>query len=119
MSAADSEKMLSDLKARRYISFNSLMGSIAQLKKSISLLEDRIQKEGDNINFSVNSDVIENAMILWKASHKIYQIDELLTQFTTHQQKINEAAPVSVCDTMQTVEGGNTDCQINSTERNL
>jgi hypothetical protein len=118
MLVVDNEKLLSELKARRYISFNSLMGSIVQIKKSISLLEERIQKEGDNINFSVNSDVIENAMMLWKASHKIYQIDELITQLASHQEKINEAAPASVCDTTQTAEGGNTDCQINSTETN-
>jgi hypothetical protein len=118
MSAVDNEKLLSDLKSRRYISFNSLVTSVTQLKKIISLLEERIQKEGDNINFSVNSDVIENAMMLWKASHKIYQIDDLITQLTAHQEKINEAAPASAGDTTQTVEGGNTDCQINSTEAN-
>ncbi len=82
MSAADDVVM--KLKADRYVSFNGLMGSIAQLKKSITLLEERIQREGDNINFSVNSDVMENAMILWKASHKIYQIDELITQLTNN-----------------------------------
>jgi hypothetical protein len=99
MSHADLENMIVELRANRYINFNSLMGSIAQLKKSISLLEDRIKSEGDNINFSVNSDVIDNAMILWKSSHKIYQIDSILTQLTSTSQKSQEAAPVCVGDT--------------------
>ncbi len=99
MSHADLENIIVELRANRYISFNSLMGSIAQLKKSISLLEDRIKSEGDNINFSVNSDVIDNAMILWKSSHKIYQIDSILTQLVPTSQKSQEAVPVCAGDT--------------------
>ncbi len=116
MSAVKIDDLIRDLKADRYISFNVLMGSLAQLKKSISLLEERITREGDNINFSVNSDILENSMHLWKASHKIYQIDSTITQLTTASQKNVEAIPVCAGDTRKDDQGGNMACDLNATE---
>lgn len=116
MSLVEIDDVIRDLKADRYISFNVLMGALSQLKKSISQLEDRLQREGDSINFSINSDILENAMHLWKSSHKIYQIDSLISQLSTKTQKIVEAAPICAGDTRQDEPGGNTSCDLNATE---
>lgn len=110
------EDVVKELKADRYISFNVLMGALSQLKKSVSQLEDRLGREGDNVNFSVNSDLLENAMQLWKASHRIYQIDSTIGQLTTASQKIAEAASVCVGDTQKGEQGGNTVLDLNATE---
>lgn len=116
MSVADVDAVIKELKADRYISFNVLMGAMSQLKKNVSQLEDRIQREGDSINFSANSDLLENAMHLWKASHRIYQIDSTIAQLTHHTQKIVEAASVAAGDNKEDAQGGNTACDLNATE---
>lgn len=116
MSVVDVDAVIKELKADRYISFNVLMGAMSQLKKSVSQLEDRIQREGDSINFSVNSDILENSMHLWKASHKIYQIDNTITQLTTASQKNVEAVPVCAGDTRKDDQGGNMAHDLNATE---
>jgi hypothetical protein len=116
MSVVDVDAVIKELKADRYISFNVLMGAMSQLKKSVSQLEDRIQREGDSINFSANSDLLENAMHLWKASHRIYQIDSTIAQLTHHTQKIVEAASVAAGDNKEDAQGGNTAFDLNATE---
>ena len=116
MSVVDVDDVIKELRADRYISFNVLMGAMSQLKKSVSQLEDRIQREGDSINFSANSDLLENAMHLWKASHRIYQIDSTIAQLTHHTQKIVEAASVAAGDNKEDAQGGNTACDLNATE---
>ena len=61
--------------------------SLIDIKKKILDIETRLVKEGDTVNFSVNSDLLEDATMLWKSSHRLYQLDDLLTMLNDDSQK--------------------------------
>ena len=81
-------KIKQTLTEKRAMHYNDFTGCLKQIKKKIFEIEDRITREGDAINFSANSDFLEDATALWKASHRLYQIDELLATLQDDAQKL-------------------------------
>lgn len=92
-------KIKQGLTEKRAMYYNDFTGCLKQLKKKIIEIEDRLTHEGDTINFSVNTDLLEDATMLWKASHKIYQIDGILSQISPITQKSQEDTSVCAGDT--------------------
>lgn len=83
----DEKKIKQTLVEKRAMHYNDFMACIKQLKKKIIDIETRITKEGDAINFSANSDLLEDATMLWKSSHRLYQIDEMIELLNSDSQK--------------------------------
>jgi hypothetical protein len=102
------DKQLKTLKEKRSIQYRLFVSAMAQLKKQIAVLEDRIQREGDTINFSANSDFVDNALSIWKASHRIYQIDDLILMLQGVTKEIDCATPDDAHDTQKTNASSNT-----------
>ena len=84
------KKIRQTLVEKRAMHHNDFMGSLKQLKKKIADIEARIKESGDAINFSANTDILEDATMLWKSSHRLFQIDELLETLHDDAQKLNE-----------------------------
>jgi len=88
------KQTLIEKRAMHYVDFT---GSLQLIKKKILEIEDRITRVGDAINFSANSDFLEDATALWKVSHRLYQIDALLVILQDDAQKLTvppQNAPV-------------------------
>jgi hypothetical protein len=100
-------KQLESLKEQRAIQYNVFLGALQQLKKQIQAVEERIYREGDTINFSINSDFVENALSLWKASHRIYQIDDMISLVREDQKEIVGTAPDDAESKLKTIECSN------------
>ena len=83
---------------KRAMHYNDFAACIKQLKKKIVDIETRVTKEGDSINFSANSEILEDAAMLWKASHRLYQIDDLLEALRDDTQKLS-VSPQNVPET--------------------
>ena len=94
----ESVNLKKNLIEKRVISYNDFAGSLRLIKKKILDIETRLTKESDSINFSVNSDLLEDATLLWKASHRLYQIDDLLTMLSNDPQK-SSAPPQNAPET--------------------
>lgn len=84
----DAKKVKQTLVEKRAMHYTDFAACIKQLKKKIDDLETRVTKAGDAINFSANSDILEDASMLWKSSHRLYQIDELLELLNNDSQKL-------------------------------
>ena len=81
-------KIKQTLIEKRAMHYSDFTGSLKLIKKKILEIEDRITRDGDAINFSANSDFLEDATALWKASHRLYQIDALLAILQDDAQKL-------------------------------
>lgn len=81
-------KIKQSLIEKRAMHYNDFTGCLNQIKKKIGDIESRIRESGDAINFSANSDFLEDAVMLWKSSHRLYQIDELLETLQDDTQKL-------------------------------
>lgn len=84
------KKIMQTLVEKRAMHYNDFMGCLKQLKKKIADIESRVKESGDAINFSANTDFLEDATFLWKSSHRLYQIDELLELLRDDAQKLIE-----------------------------
>ncbi len=84
------KKIRQTLVEKRAMHYNDFMGSLRQLKKKIADIEARIKASDGVINFSANTDILEDATILWKSSYRLFQIDELLEALHDDAQKLNE-----------------------------
>lgn len=85
----DEKKIRQTLIEKRAMHYSDFTASIKQLKKKILDIEERLTKSGDSINFSANSDFLEDATMLWKSSHRLFQIDDLLESLKDNSQKLN------------------------------
>lgn len=75
--SSKNEKASDRVKEMRDLTYMSFLDALTGLKKAMFLIDERVQREGPSANYSVNSDLLEWSMSVWKHSNALYTLDQI------------------------------------------
>ena len=61
----------------REMTYMQFIDCLKGLKHAISLIDDRIHREGPDANYSANSDLLDWSQSVWKHSNVLYTLDQI------------------------------------------
>ena len=82
------------VKQMRSIAYINLLDALKGLKEATRLVDERIQRDGPHANFSIDSDLLNWSQLVWKASNKLYTLDNVIEELRSASVKGEEASPV-------------------------
>ncbi len=62
----------------REMTYTRFIDSLKGLKQATRLIDERVQKEGPDANYSANSDLLEWSQTIWKYSNALYTLDQVI-----------------------------------------
>ena len=62
----------------RSIAYLTLIDALTGLKHATRLIDERVTREGPAANFSMDSDLLDWAQAVWKASSRVYTLDQII-----------------------------------------
>jgi len=74
----------------RAISYTIFLDAIKGLKDATRLIDERIQKDGPSANFSIDSDLLVWSLAVWKASNKLYALDQIIEELRITNQEVKD-----------------------------
>ena len=77
-------------KQMRAISYTIFLDAVKGLKDATRLIDERIQKDGPNANFSIDSDLLAWSQAVWKASNKLYALDQIIEELRITNQEVKD-----------------------------
>lgn len=77
---------LARLKSMREMTYMHFIDCLKGLKHAISLIDDRIHREGPEANYSANSDLLDWAQAVWKHSNVLYSLDQISEAIRSKQK---------------------------------
>jgi hypothetical protein len=77
-------------KQMRAISYTIFLDAIKGLKDATRLIDERIQKDGPSANFSIDSDLLTWSQAVWKASNKLYALDQIIEELRITNQEVKD-----------------------------
>lgn len=80
---------LARLKSMREMTYMQFIDCLKGLKHAISLIDDRVHREGPEANYSSNSDLLDWSQSIWKHSSALYTIDQI-AETIRRKQKAEE-----------------------------
>ena len=81
---------LERFKQIRSIAYLTLLDAIKGLKDATRLVDERIQKDGPSANFSVDSDLLGWSQAVWKASNKLYTLDQIIEELIITKKEVKD-----------------------------
>ncbi len=75
----DNKKEIETIKAMREIAYFTFLDALKGLKDATRLIDERVQKDGPKANCSVDSDLLTWSQAVWKASNRLYNIDQVMS----------------------------------------
>jgi len=75
----DKKKEIETLKSMREVAYFTFLDAMKGLKDATRLIDERVQKDGPKANYSIDSDLITWSQAVWKASNKLYNIDQVIS----------------------------------------
>jgi hypothetical protein len=81
------------VKQMRSIAYINLLDALKGLKEATRLVDERIQRDGPHANFSIDSDLLNWSQLVWKASNRLYTLDNVIEELRSVGVKAEEASP--------------------------
>jgi hypothetical protein len=85
-------------KQMRAISYTVLLDALKGLKDATRLIDERIQKDGPTANFSIDSDLLSWSQAVWKASNKLYALDQIIEELRITNQEVKDDSAAACND---------------------
>jgi len=79
-------KSIEELRKKRELAYGHFISSFKGLKDCVRLLDERITRDGPTANYSMNSELVNWSMDVWKASNAIYNIDSMIEEIVEEQR---------------------------------
>lgn len=89
---------LERLKQIRSIAYMTLLDALKGLKDATRLVDERVQKDGPSANFSVDSDLLGWAQAVWKASNKLYALDQIIEELRITKKEAKDDSTTTGID---------------------
>lgn len=88
MSEKQSLKRVREMREMTYMLFTD---ALKGLKQATRLIDERVQKEGPNANYSANCDLLEWSQAVWRHSQALYTFDQIIESLS-NEKIVNEEA---------------------------
>ena len=89
---------LERLKQMRSIAYMTLLDALKGLKDATRLVDERVQKDGPAANFSVDSDLLGWSQAVWKASNKLYALDQIIEELRITKKEVKDDSTTTGID---------------------
>ena len=89
---------LERLKQMRSIAYMTLLDALKGLKDATRLVDERVQKDGPAANFSVDSDLLGWSQAVWKASNKLYTLDQIIEELRITKKEVKDDSTTTGVD---------------------
>ena len=89
---------LERLKQMRSIAYMTLLDALKGLKDATRLVDERVQKDGPAANFSVDSDLLGWSQAVWKASNKLYAVDQIIEELRITKKEVKDDSTTTGVD---------------------
>jgi hypothetical protein len=89
---------LERLKQIRSIAYMTLLDALKGLKDATRLVDERVQKDGPSANFSVDSDLLGWSQAVWKASNKLYALDQIMEELRITKKEVKDDSTTTGID---------------------
>ena len=90
----------------REMSYMRFIDSLKGLKQATRLIDERVQKEGPEANYSANSDLLEWSQAIWKYSNALYTLDQVIDSLLNEKIINDEVRDDDVVTTDNDGSGG-------------
>ena len=71
----------------RAVAYTSFVDAIKGLKDATRLIDERIQRDGPNANYSMDSDLLSWSQIVWKLSNRLHSLDQIIETLRLEEKK--------------------------------
>ena len=75
----DKKKEIETMQAMREIAYLTFLDALKGLKDATRIIDERVQKDGPKANYSIDSDLLGWSQAAWKASNRLYNIDQVMS----------------------------------------
>jgi hypothetical protein len=89
---------LERLKQIRSIAYMTLLDALKGLKDATRRVDERVQKDGPAANFSVDSDLLGWSQAVWKASNKLYALDQIIEELRINKKEVKDDSTTTGID---------------------
>jgi hypothetical protein len=81
---------LERMQQMRSVAYISLIDAMKGLKEATRLIDERIQRDGPNANFSMDSDLLSWSQTVWRASNRLYALDQIIEELKISNNEVKD-----------------------------